>query len=364
MSKTNPVPQAVASARLLVIRFSSFGDIVQAAGVPAAFRLCFPESRIDWLVREDFRGLVDSHPLIERVLAFPRHAGLGSLIRLAWQLAGEASYTHVYDAHNNLRSSIVVTVFRLRQLSRCLTTRFQNPWIVRRPKNRLRRWLLFRFHLRTLPHPFRGAESFLWPLRAWGLETTLPEGPRFFSGVDVPALVRSELERLPKPWIALAPSAAWEMKRWPLRRWKELIHDWTGVSFLLLGGPEDAFLVELANAAPGRTLNLAGRLDLAESSALLRKADLVIANDTGLLHVADQMERPTVAVIGPTAFGYPSGKFSRTVELDLACKPCSKDGRGRCRNEVYQRCLADLEATHVRSVAEDLLQQLDTGRSR
>jgi ADP-heptose:LPS heptosyltransferase len=352
---SSPVRTPIAGvARLLIIRFSSFGDIVQALGVPAAFREHLNEQaaepEVHWLVREDFRGLLVNHPAIERVIAFPRDAGLMGLLKTSWRLAGQ-DYTHVYDAHNNLRSHLVSWVFAARGLVGRLQGR-RPPLFLRRSKDRFRRWLFFRFRLKTLPEPFKGAESFLRPLSPWGIPLTMPKAPLFVSTTELPAAVTDQLKALRRPLVALAPSAAWEMKRWPISHWRELMRLLPGVSFALLGGPDDHFLKDLESAAPERTINLAGRLSLAQSAALIREADLTIANDTGLLHVADQMGRPTLALIGPTAFGYTSQPNSTVLEIKLPCKPCSKDGRGGCVNSLYQRCLVELSPQRVADAAQ------------
>jgi ADP-heptose:LPS heptosyltransferase len=332
----------------LLIRFSSFGDIVQAVGVPSAFRTHFPGSQVDWLVREDFKSLLEGHPSIEKVLSFERSEGLVGLIRWAWALAGTHKYTHVYDAHNNLRSQIFSLVFRLR-----------SPWVqfVRRPKHRLRRFLYFQLGLPTLQMPFRGANSFHKPLGKWGMPEKVATGRHFFSKELLSEAVLQDLSRLRRPLVAVAPSAAWEMKRWPIHHWKTLVQSNPDISFVLLGGPQDQFINEIYSCAPDHSLNLAGRLSLAQNAAIFEMADLVIANDTGLLHVADQMERPTFALIGPTAFGYPSHATSRSLEIDLSCKPCSKDGRGGCKNSIYQRCLVELSPERVANEAREVLQK-------
>lgn len=341
------------TARLLIIRFSSFGDIVQALGVPAAFRKRFPDAEIDWLVRDDFRSLVEPHPLIRKVHTLDRRQGLRGLVNLAWHLAQTGDYTHVYDAHRNLRSAVVRTLFGAHALIAFFSGRIVH--IASRPKHRLRRWLYFRFRLDVLPRPFRGAESFLWPLKKWDIDSRLAPPPQFFAQNSVPDQILRQLKALPEPRIALVPSAAWKMKRWPMEHWKRLMELIDHASFVLLGGPDDDFIRELENAAPGRVLNLAGRLKLSESAALLSDVQLVIANDTGLLHVADQMGRPTLALIGPTAFGYTSQPNSENLEIDLGCKPCSKDGRGRCRNSVYQRCLVELSPEYVAARTQEKL---------
>lgn len=335
--------------RLLIIRFSSFGDIVQAATIPASFHALFPGARVDWLVRSDFAELLTAHPYIDRVIAFEKSTGLKGLLRLALRLSG-TRYSHVYDAHNNLRSKVVVFVL-------CMGRLIRGGWprLLTRPKHRIRRWLMFRFRLPVLPKPFRGAESYLRPLAKWGLESATVRGTSFWPACELSESVRHKVAKLPRPLIVLAPSAAWPMKRWPIEHWKELVLGFDRAGFAVLGGPEDTFLKELEQVAPGRVVDFAGRLGLSESAALMKEADLVIANDTGLLHVADQMERPTIALIGPTAFGYPSHVNSRTLEIELPCKPCSKDGRGRCRNSVYQRCLQELSPQAVQTAAAELL---------
>lgn len=349
-----PRPTDASPAKLLIIRFSSFGDIVQASAVPRAFQAAHPGARVDWLVREDFATLLSSNPAINRVISFERRRGLCGLIQLAWTLASATEgYTHLYDAHSNMRSRVVSAVFRLR---RWLPEKGRrSAHFLRRPKERWRRFLFFKLRLNTLPRPYRGAESFLRPLKSWQIALQVPRGPQFEIKAEIPVAIERELLALGHPVVALAPSAAWAMKRWPKDHWRRLISLLPQARFILLGGNEDTFIAEIASADPTRTLNLAGKLNLSESSAILKRADLVIANDTGLLHVADQMERPTLALIGPTAFGYPSHPTSRTLETKLKCQPCSKDGRGRCTNEVYQRCLVDLQPEAVAAAAQDLL---------
>lgn len=316
--------------------------------MPAVFHSRYPHAQIDWLTRIDFAPLLGNHPYLNRVIAFDRKEGLLGLIRLAWRLGGEG-YSHLYDAHCNLRSRIFAAVFRFRNWK---------VQFLRRPKERLRRWLFFRFRIRhVLPFPYRGSDSFLWPLKKWGLPTTQPQGPQFWSEASLPSDVAQILKELPRPWVIAAPSAAWEMKRWPIEHWRELIQK-LGMSCILLGGPEDRFISEIAAAAPERTINLAGRLSLTESATLVKHADLVISGDTGLLHVADLMERPTLALIGPTAFGYPSRSNSVVLEIPvstLPCKPCSKDGRGVCRNEIYKSCLVSIRPETVAVEAKRIL---------
>lgn len=368
--------------RVLILRFSSFGDIFQALEAARHLADSVRTPTVDWLTREDFAALLRDQVSISQVHAFPRKGSVGALIVQAWNLAKD--YDYVYDAHSNLRSLIVRIVIR----ARWLLLRFLNPFspqrsLIRRSKERLRRFLFFKLRWKTLPVPYRGAESFLRPLRTWlpNLEFDfstpswkVPEdvshGPlvsEFFQWKNL-AEKSSESD---VELIALAPSAAWPNKRWPLERWRLFILEWIKTSsesrFLLLGGPEDRFLNEIEKEfGTERVFNAVGKTSLLESAVLLSQASAVVANDTGLLHVADRLHIPSVVIIGPTAFGYPVGPFSRIAEVpreSLACKPCSKDGRDRCINPVKLKCLLDVSETHVAMKLREAFSAKTEGRN-
>lgn len=351
-----------ADARVLIIRFSSFGDIFQALEAAKHLADSGAVASVDWLVRDDFSALLENQKIIRTVHRFDRKSSPLSLIALAWRLA--PTYTHVYDAHSNLRSLVVRSTIRLRWAAQRLRHPFEPARsMLRRSKERVRRFLFFKFRLMTLPMPYRGAESYLWPLRQW-----LPNLEFNFSKVTwtIPvektapsATVRAfktwRLQKPDAPLVALAPSAAWPNKRWPIDRWRLLVSEWLEDSpdslFLLLGGPDDKFLDAIENEfGPARIFNAVAKTSLLESSILLGQADGLVANDTGLLHVADRLQLPLVAIIGPTAFGYPSSSVARVAEVaraDLPCKPCSKDGRDACTNVSKFKCLIDVTPSQV-----------------
>jgi len=200
--------------------------------------------------------------------------------------------------------------------------------------------------------PFRGAKSFLKPLEAWFPDYKAEDQPghqhepNFYLSDQAIDQSRQVLKDF-APDVVLVPSAAWEMKRWPLQHWKSLIALLPELRFAVLGGPGDDFCEQLEQSAPERVRNFAGRLSLLESAAIVGQAKLTVSADTGLLHVADQLKKPCLALIGPTAFGYPSNPTSEVIEIELACKPCSKDGRGNCSNELYQRCMIEISPNRV-----------------
>jgi ADP-heptose:LPS heptosyltransferase len=315
--------------KLLIVRLSSFGDILQAQPCLAAVRSFDVNAQIDWLVRADLAKILQHQPLL-KIHSLERQRGFAGLLSLIWSLADER-YTHIYDAHNNLRS------FWIRLLLPLFTfLKFRTwPHVIVRSKNRWKRFLFFKLRQPVFKQPFRGSQSFLDPLKQWGISDNFLQQPHF----EVPPQTSVPL---PPSYIAIAPSAAWPNKRWPLDYWKQLVTLMPQTHFVVLGGPEDTFCDDIAQIDPSRCLNLAGKISLLESCAVVQKARLTISADTGLLHAADQMRKPNIGLIGPTAFGYTSQNTSIILETNLTCKPCSKDGRDRCSNTVFQRCMVEI----------------------
>lgn len=326
------------SQKFLIIRFSSFGDITQSLSIPSAIAEKYPSAEIHWITRKDMAPLLRHHPAIHHVWEFDRKEGLKGLWRLLSQMKS-VGFTHIYDAHNNLRSRLVS--FRLGFLT--------GAAFLRRSQKRWKRFLLFRFRKNTYEMPRSGQRDLLESLTAWGISKSLPPTPQFFVGPEDMQQAKVLLQDYYlKPFVALAPSAAYALKRWPVSHFQELIREMPGMNFVLLGGPEDTFLAEIAAVAPERILNLAGKSSLLVSGAVIQQASVLVSNDTGLLHVGEQLGKPTIALMGPAPFGFPSRPSTRIMELNLPCRPCSKHGQGPCVNPNFHQCLKDISPAEVR----------------
>ncbi len=333
--------------KLLIIRFSSFGDVTQCLSVPTVLKEHFPNCEIHWVTREDMAPLLKNHPAIDQVWEFSRKQGEPGLMNLAKNLRKE-QFTRVYDGHNNLRSHLITLFLRFPWIG-------QRPQLLRRSIRRWKRLLLFRFRINTFQQPFSGQRDLIEPLQAWGLSLKLPLVPQLF-------LNSSEIlegkKGLPESFIALAPSAAFELKRWPVEHWKNLILSLPLQNFVLLGGDKDTFLEQLVLVAPDRVFNLAGKTNLRQSASVIANAKALVSNDTGLLHVGEQLGLPSIALMGPAPFGFPSRATTKILELNLACRPCSKHGQGPCVNPNFQQCLKDISPLQVRSELVKILESL------
>ena len=329
--------------KILLIRFSSFGDVTQALSLPTRLAELSPPSgqglEIHWLTREDLAPLIVGHPFVHKIWSLKKSSGFFGLLRLIGQLRKEG-FSHIYDAHNNLRSHVVSLLLT----PPIAVDRWFNPPIfLRKSQKRWKRFLLFRFHVNTYEMPFSGQRDLLEPLTHWGLQKTLPPAPQMFLNLEALAKAKTLLsDHQLSTFIALAPSAAYPLKRWPLAHFKKLIELHPESSFLCLGGKEDRFIQELVEMDPSRVFNLAGQLSLQESAAVISLSLGLVTNDTRLLHVGEQLGKKTIALMGPAPFGFPSRSSTKIMELNLSCKPCSKHGQGPCTNQKFQRCLVDI----------------------
>jgi heptosyltransferase-2 len=325
--------------RILIIRFSSIGDIIQCMSVVGGLKQQFPDAELHWVTRKDMSSLLRIDPRIDKIWEFDRKDSIVKLIGLAIQLR-KLGFTHVYDAHSNIRSNLFKLIFCPFGICR-LTQRIN---LVTRHKDRFKRLLLFKFGVNLLPKPFRSFESFQRPLVKW-------EVTRFdqhFTGWHFPEHVVSRVDALMGEYlqesnlVTLVPSAAWELKRWPVNYWQQLVKLLPQCKFVILGGPGDLFCEEIRETAPERVINLAGKTSLLESFCVVYQSRFVVSGDTGFLHAADLFDKPGAALIGPTAFGFPTGQQMKVMEVDLPCRPCTKDGNVKCKLKEVKKCMMDI----------------------
>ena len=161
--------------------------------------------------------------------------------------------------------------------------------------------------------------------------------------------------------VALAPGAEFgPAKRWPAGHFAALAarRIERGDNVWLLGGPGDRPLAnEIAAAAPrasrGRLSDLVGKTRLEDAIDLLGDVDALVTNDSGLMHVACALERPVLALFGPTSSAYtpPLGHRARVLDQALPCAPCFK----RVCPLEHQRCLTELRPAAVDAALDDLM---------
>ncbi len=152
-------------------------------------------------------------------------------------------------------------------------------------------------------------------------------------------------------WLVLQPGARWFNKRWPVEHFAQLVRllapGHADLKFAILGGAEDEPLGRtIAQVAPDRSLNLAGKLSLPEMVEWIRLSELMVTNDTGPMHVAAALGTPVVGMFGPTepARTGPYRQIEHALQLALPCVPCMKS---RCAYYKPFECLRALPPSAV-----------------
>lgn len=306
---------------ILLVRFSAIGDILLITPLIRALRTRYPGARIAVLTKEQYAPLLSHNPHVSEVLAVAPGEGI---LKIAERVRG-VRYSHLLDLHGNLRSRA------LRRLA-------PGPWRSYR-KRALERTLLITAKHDRYPGELPVAERYFEAAKELEVE---PDGgpPDFFISEEADCRAAQQLAALglggERPLVAIAPGAAHETKRWPVEHWVELVRRITptGADVVVLGGPDDADAARaIADAAGEEVGSLAGALGLQETGAVIRRAEVLISGDTGVMHMATGVGTPVVALFGPTVrqFGfYPYRSPAAVVELTLPCRPCSAHGTRRC----------------------------------
>ena len=324
--------------RVLIVRFSSIGDVVLTTPLVRALRRRHPDAELLYVTKRALAPLVSDNPHLSRVVALEAHEPVHHLAARLRALAP----THGLDLHGSLRS------IALRAL-------VPGRWAGYR-KRKPARTMLIATKLDLYRDAVPVAERYFEAAR---LLDVRPDGgpPEFHLGNGARERVGAWLaERglAGTALAALAPGAAHATKRWPARHGIELVGRLraAGLEPVVVGGPGDRGVAQQLPAP-----SAAGELSLQETGALLARARVVVSGDTGVMHMATGVGTPVVALFGPTVgrFGFLPYRARATVlERDLSCRPCSAMGSARCP-KGHHRCLEEIAAADVSGAVERLL---------
>lgn len=320
--------------KILVIRFSSIGDIVLTTPVVRALSCQYKDSEIHFLTKRRFSAIVETNPYIDKVYAIDKNVS-----EVLSQLRQE-SYHHIIDLHNNLRSFQVI-IGLMRPFHRFSKLNF-------------RKWLLVRFRLKVMP-PVHIVDRYMKTAKKLGIRND-EQGLNFF----IPENQRVDLKVLPESfqqgYIGFVIGGKHNTKILPVEKVIEVCTA-IGKPVILLGGPDDAERGEVIASSAGLTVfNACGKYNLLGSASLIRLARLIITNDTGLMHIAAAFRKPIVSLWGntvPELGMYPYLPSEDIPQLmaevkGLDCRPCSKIGFEQCPKGHF-RCMLEQD---TRSIAD------------
>lgn len=309
-------------ARILVIRFSSAGDIVLLSALLRCMRHAWPQAHITLVTREDMADLVAENPHLSQIHALKRAGGNRAFRNLIFTLKQE-SYDLVVDAHGSTRSRII------RFFLRC-------PQTVAISKHSFRRQLLIRFGWNLLRFKRPMMLEYFRPLEKWGLR---------YDGQGSEIHIRNDKrERVQNLFlekgfssvftVGIAPSSSYTKKAYPMESFRAIAQRVLQIpraTLVLFGGGDEERLI--LHDFSDRILDLQGAVDRQEAAAAARHCRLVLTNDSLMLHLAEAVGTDVLALFGPTVreFGYfPFRPGSKVFEERTWCRPCTKNGKGFC----------------------------------
>ncbi|MBK1695151.1 lipopolysaccharide heptosyltransferase [Chromatium weissei] len=346
---------------ILLIRLSAIGDIVFASPFIAALRRAHPNARIVWLVQAEYRALLDHHPDLNEVIACPlRHwRQLWRERRLIELLRGIRAL-HItlksyqidlaIDLQGLLKSGLLTWLSGARERIG-LGSREGSQWLMTRTVPR-------GGNSRRIGSEYRYlAETLHLPTDDWAMAV-------YYSATEAAFIADMLLEKnLLHGYAVLCPFTTRPQKHWFEDRWLTVaarLHAELGLTPILLGGTaERSAATRMTAASNGQLVNLVGKTSLTEAAALIDRAALVIAVDTGLGHIGIALNTPSLLLFGSTRPYLDTERASAQVLYHaLPCSPCKR--HPTCDGNFD--CLRQISVNAVMNAAKQLIQNENSSR--
>ena len=340
----------VAALKILILKPSSLGDVVQALPVLRLLKLHAPKAEIFWWIESRTAPLLEGDPDLSGLFYFDRDRwGTPWHWGDIWKSIRELRRHHfdlVIDLQALARSGVVGWLAG----GKCFVGLHDT------------RELAHGYYDISVPRPSAQTHAVDWYLAV--LRALNVPVHKNFEWIPRRESVAREVETMGlmngQPSIALLPGARWENKRWPVQHFQELVAQLHArnreLRFAILGGSFDAPLAAaIASVQPEFCVDFTGRTSLPQMVEVLRRCHLVVTNDTGPMHVAAALGKPVVGLFGPTnpMRTGPYGQINHALQRhDLPCVPCMKSV---CS---YREPLACLRGIGASSVAEEVLARL------
>lgn len=332
--------------KILIFRLSSIGDIILTTALVRCLKNTFPKSKIGFVVKKQFADLLKHNPNIDLIVPFEKSMSLKNLRHLT-----KSFHTDWFiDIHNNIRSN--------------LTKRFLGiPEKSGYSKKLFKRFLLVKLKINIYGNYKPVIERYFEAVAKYNVAYDKKGTDIFFSSEEeekITDLLKSNNIKKGR-FAVLCPGASFSNKQWGLDRFAEVanyLYMEKGLEVVLLGGPNDYDDCELISRhAKNNFLNVAGKLKLLESAALLKQACIAITNDSGMMHMAQSQKIPVAAIFGPTTSElgfFPLPEKSQAVETKLSCRPCTPKGLNHCPKQHFN-CMNHISAKQVTNAIDKLL---------
>ena len=324
--------------KVLILRFSSIGDIVLTTPVVRCLKKQVPNIELHYATKAGFVGLLKNNPYIDKI------HGLGDNQTEFIQALKTEKFDLIIDLHHNLRTLLIKLKLGVKRHA------FD--------KINLEKWLMTFFKIDILPYTHI-VDRYLETVEKLGVLND-SRGLDFFIDSDT----NLEGIKLPDNYFVYAIGGQHATKKMPLNKQIELLMKIDAIVFLI-GGKEDMSAGEDIHAECKHAINLCGQLSIQQSALLMRGAVEVITHDTGMMHIAAALNKSIISIWGNTIPGFgmtpyytenglnsvydpiPENPKSTILQVeDLSCRPCSKIGYKKCPKGHF-KCMNDLNFDSV-----------------
>lgn len=304
--------------KILIIKLSSFGDIIHCFPVLTRLRALFPDKQIDWLLSGKFADLLIDHKDLSTLYTLPKNPfQWGNIL----DKLCEEQYDYALDLQGLIKTSIIANFIQPKEIIGLSPAR-----------ERIAEWFwtkeiestkILDPNVHVINRSLEIVEEFEKDYRSkQGLDLASTKNLPQFNLVEYSERLPAEL--INQRFIVFAPESRWQSKNWPIEYWQSLINEliqnpqFQDYKFVILGSSPNPFKIIENN----KFLNLSGKTSLKDLMGIVPNAELVIGSDSGIIHLASAYNVKTLGIYGSTSpmrSGPWNGEY---LWLNLKCSPC------------------------------------------
>lgn len=337
--------------KILVIKPSSLGDVIHALPFLNAVKEHFPESEIDWVISKNLQGILECHPMIHELLILNKDEwkSVRNIPRTAAEISSlnrrlkSKHYDVVIDLQGLLRSGLIAF-----SASTTLKVGFEDA---REGSS------LFYDKKVTVNGSVHAVDKCLEAAKAIGVTVNNVKFP-VHTGGDARQKVSGLLGEV-KDYIVLIPSARWNTKRWPAENFAALVSDIQTPAVIAGSTADKKIAQKIIDLSSGNAIiDLCGMTDLKELTALIAGAKAIVTNDSGPMHIAAALEKPTIAIFGPTdpvktgPYGWQENRNLKVIRAAVHCSPCRR--KKGCKEFI---CMSRINVGEVYEALQEYIAQ-------
>jgi ADP-heptose:LPS heptosyltransferase len=326
--------------KILIIRFSSIGDIVLTSPVLRCLKTQLPDAELHFLSKRSFLPILEANPYLTKVHHLDQEMG-----EIIPRLKAER-FDLIIDLHHNLRS---------RKVKRKMGVPSKSF-----SKLNIQKWLRVNLNIDRLP-PVHIVDRYLETVKHLGIKND-EKGLDYFIPSDKELCLDSLPASHRSGYVAIAIGAQHATKKMPREKIKSIAEK-VPFPVVLIGGKEDQADGEFIAAGNQEKIwNACGSFDLHGSACLVKNARLVITHDTGMMHIAAAFQKKIISIWGNTIpeFGmypYMPQHPEQNIQIEnnhLRCRPCSKIGYAKCPKGHF-KCMIEIPDEKILQAVESVL---------